>query len=525
MMQLRSDVTARALSIPEIVQTILANLDVLESSDKRLLSTLRPDCQAALARAAQVCRHFSSPVLDILWKRMRSIIPLLRVGGIFVEESNPYQSHSEFPSHLWNRLEAYARRVKSLGDYYPPVIDDRIIIRIAQHLRGKCLLPMLETLAYTLCHHIQLLISPSLRNIYINYPRLPHPPEIWWVLDFLHALKTDSPLLERFACFGPWPCKIPSLLSGLKHLRSMRFHVCVAIEDHDLTAALSLPQLTELKLHASSSQPQIPRPIQVKTYSSRSLMVTANALTTADILSHLKATPLENLEIALIPAANGSPGQPSRLRDCLAHIPSWSGSLHTFAMEYSAASCIEPQNTAPLSRLLHPLRRAPQLQSLQIFYPHGISPSDADYLELSLAWPQLQFLALAFAPAGSKPRATFLTLQQFATRCPNLRSLAIHLDLSTLPPSPLIASHQLQYLYIYGPVGCSEPEVLARYLDALFPNLHSTVETNIKVPRWLSGEGRDREEWTKVEKLRKLCQTARKDDAERRRLAEICSLA
>lgn len=102
----------------------------------------------------------------------------------------------------------------------------------------------------------------------------------------------------------------------------------------------------------------------------------------------------------------------------------------------------------------------------------------------------------------------------------HLQTLSVHPDLST---SPLIASHQLRYLYIYGsPVTCSKPEVLARYLDALFPNLHFTLETNIKVPRWHTGDGADREDWTKVEKLRKLLQAARTDDAERCRLAEIC---
>lgn len=518
-----NDATSRALGIPEIVQTIFATMEIETphvSALSESASTLDVDSKIALGRAAQVCRNFSSAALDVLWKNMRTIVPLLLMLGLVKRADGRYSLQQEFPSYQWARLEAYARRIRRLADDTPPDIDELVVIRIVQHMRGKCLLPMLQSLSYTFSPHIHLLISARLRNIAIHGDRILEV-ERWRVADFFHALTIDVPLLERVKFTGTWIQNVPSIVAELQHLHTITLRGAI-LNQQSLAAVLSLPQLSLLVLQFYSPQPRLPPPSELKTSSLRHIVLIGDPLIVSDILSHLTMSPLTQIEIGLHLLRRSSLEE--SFRGCTRDILSWSESLILFdltCLSYPSL-IVATDDLIPLNNVLKPLQKLQKLRSLRVQYPHGLQgPSDKDYLELALACPRIRWLSLVFIPETSTPLATFLTLHHFATQCPYLDHLAVHVDLSTLPASPLITSHPLRELHIHAPLPVTcDPGVLARYLDALFPDLDPLFD-NVKAPEWHTNGSQDRLEWAKVEKYRDLFQTARMDDIERHRHVKI----
>lgn len=124
--------------------------------------------------------------------------------------------------------------------------------------------------------------------------------------------------------------------------------------------------------------------------------------------------------------------------------------------------------------ILEPLYGAHGVEEITIELSHlDFDISDDDFLQGSLAWPNLQnFTFTGSQRTGRSYSASFKSLLHFAENCSRLTSLCLELNMMALPPAAQSPGppHKLSSLKL-GTTNGRDSMHLARLLDGLFPNL------------------------------------------------------
>jgi hypothetical protein len=91
--------------------------------------------------------------------------------------------------------------------------------------------------------------------------------------------------------------------------------------------------------------------------------------------------------------------------------------------------------------------------------------------DMARAWPNL--VRLRLSDESVPPIMTLASLRAFATHCPELFSIGLTFDATTLPPSsddqPLVQKKLLSLQVFYSPI--SSPALVGRFLAGIFPNI------------------------------------------------------
>ncbi|KZT08376.1 uncharacterized protein LAESUDRAFT_748894 [Laetiporus sulphureus 93-53] len=148
----------------------------------------KPD-RVALARAARVCKAFSDAALDVLWRRLDSIVPLLALFSSFIrvpmddnkvvdehdERNHIYTICGETSNDDWTRFGSYAKRVRAVS-CDPCRVEQSLFFYLSHRNFGRPLLPLVREIEW---HAVDIimdasvltLVAPSLRRLTINFSR------------------------------------------------------------------------------------------------------------------------------------------------------------------------------------------------------------------------------------------------------------------------------------------------------------------------------------------------------------------
>ncbi|KAI1788325.1 hypothetical protein LXA43DRAFT_950185 [Ganoderma leucocontextum] len=145
--------------------------------DTRNITELRQSYRAALVSSAVACRTLSHYALDVLWRELDHIYPLLKILPNYKNiDLQSMFCGAILPEH-WTRFQLYADRVRTMG--HPPregVIHKSVWLLLATRCSGSPLIPRLRKLVASELRVSEtsalfLLVSPTLRVIDISFER------------------------------------------------------------------------------------------------------------------------------------------------------------------------------------------------------------------------------------------------------------------------------------------------------------------------------------------------------------------
>ena len=497
----------------------------------------------SLCNAALTCKDFVDAALDALWEEMGSLVPLLKLVPALQVKEEPYVCANvhillyyiydlnfclyqflsgDVSQADWERLQYYSRKVKYFiaapPDTHDPEVHPSTYIRIAQLQSSSPLFPSLRRLYYELSDsrsisHIFLFLSPLLDSFELHDIR---GFENTIVGPFLATL--SSQILSRIVLHNGRMTtdNFKQSIVHFKQLRSLELSDAVLMTDFVSWEVLgTLPSLENLTLKAmdpASHPAHAPENSNTQSGSPKyfvaleSLSVTGSFSLIQHLLGFIDSPWLKSIN--LYPVTTGShvhfnhDHEPEELfTPSIAIVASkWSQSVNNLVISASEFGDSPVQNYA-LSKCLKLLTGLHELQTFQL-KRWKMGNMEDDVKRLVMSWPKLKSLKLL--PFNIKP-FPLSTLRIIAESCPELRTLGIRLDTSTLPPFDTSTTkslrHNLEVLKV-GPSVTTQTSLdcqihATRFLDLIFPYLKS-----IKIYR-------EDVHWSGISDLLRLCQNAR----------------
>ncbi|KAI9068829.1 hypothetical protein FKP32DRAFT_109788 [Trametes sanguinea] len=470
-----------------------------------------------LASCALVCRAWSGPASQVLWRVLDSLHPLWALlAGLnfppsakglteFWEIVDPEEFVKQIAtneSERWQRFLHRATHVREIGVASCGEAELALIRAILLYNGGKTFLPTLHTLSWR--HNfppdttLLSFVSPYLKGLELSttrsrqfspfgYASTPAPDNDYTQSEPLFAgLPAASPNLSRLVVSSrhlPGSVLLPHLPRFLRMRELLLFGSLCSLAPSDVLGILeAMPELEVLS--APLRDYDMPEHA-ASTTSLQDLRVNGAARDLAGFLSRgLHAPSLHTLMITI----DGNTYTASH-QHCITALSNlrFASSLRklrlitqTYDDETQAQLPIPfyPTVIQPLSALRH--LEALDLRILNTLF----RVSEEDLLAVAQAWPRLRSLALAYVPVSTVP--PLRALRHFAEHCPDLRELTLtKLDLSEIanledhvpttlasrPPHPL---QQLELRVTWGVTPAVDDKAakdIARFLDALFPNI------------------------------------------------------
>jgi hypothetical protein len=408
----------------------------------------------------------------------------------------------------WERLQYYSRKVKS---FMFRNIDDPLwqvhpstYFRIAQ-LQSSALFPSLRHLHYNLSNstisdsHIFFFLSPLLDSLeLINIKGF----ESTIVGPFLATL--SSQMLSRIVVrSGRMSVDIlKNSFVHFKQLRSLELSDAVFMSDFGLLEVLgTLPSLENFTLKAIDPESHPAHAPEISNSRSEgpkyfdaleSLCVTGSFFLIQHLLGFIDSPWLKSIKV--FPIINRRNEYEDSFTPSMTIIASkWSQSLEDLVISTSSS-----RMTYRTAAILKCSMLLADFHEMQTFYMGWkMENADDDVRHLVMSWPKLRTLNLLQAPISLS------TLRIIAENCPELHSLQIPLDTSTIPPfdtSSKRLSHNLEVLTMWR-VNPSQTALkrqieVSRHLDLIFSHLKSIIV--------------DDDNWADICDLIKLCQDVRR---------------
>ncbi|KAF8549085.1 hypothetical protein OG21DRAFT_639372 [Imleria badia] len=478
--------TCNALMVPDLFYTVL----------DRFHPEFDPMERQALVALAQTCSAFSEPALDRLWRKLRSLEPLIRCYTTADQVDNAITpTASEFTV-----IDRYACRIREL------VINDSASVCFLQctSMRASCLLPNLMALEWNPSHlpaHapvilIQKLLSPTLVSLkatlteadvatiisfFDNYPFLGRnlrSVEIWFS-DGAHSAATAQALsraicsqkaLEKARLGSPIDDVTLRYLSALPTLKVLRVSLAEhATPSFSPTGLLfcSVEELefttTDLDLVTNLLQPDQTFHSFCLNYRARLTSKAAGTLFNV-LTSRSNTKPLQQLTLS--------------------------------AQDLTHPLSVDQMTTeAPRYRLtydtLTPLMVFGSLRCLQITWGEQISLDDDEVANLARSWPLLQTCHFNCDRGGEYPPflvkyPTLRGLLSLVTSCPELESVCLPIDATHVPEIEEVepCPHIECLFFPESPIDEALPvaEFLFQYfpcmtiLDATFKRMPGTID-------------------------------------------------
>ncbi|KAJ7635465.1 hypothetical protein DFH06DRAFT_1435963 [Mycena polygramma] len=444
----------------------------------------------ALYSLAQVCRGFSEPALDNIWKTQDTLTNVLAcmpedLWDVFGNGSSSHLvARRAIEPDDWDRFHVYARRVKNLS--FSDYTDNRaawlpVFRMLAVWFPGdqKCMFPNLRSLKWGIFlplsfPYVRLFLWPRLEAITLDGLATEA------VLALLLTLPERCPLLKYVKLWThPLPHTLTSppismMIRGLMRLESL--HVGTI----DQSAFEHLAQLPTLKYLTIRAPSFIPSP-------------SPDALRLPGLLDAMLPHPptpeaMTSLLTLLVERCD---------RTALAHL-----SLDILSARPLPLATRPPPPTPIPFTILQSLFCFGNLRHVDIAPPAGFDLDDVAVDALARAWPRLQRLQLPVYRQRS-PRVTLCGLRSIARHCRDLVFLAVPFDALTVPeedaPSAAERGKMLRTLGVEDS-SLVDPPAVAAYLYALFPNVDEVLTGGLH--RGDDGwRARARELWTQVEQL------------------------
>ncbi|KAF8137202.1 hypothetical protein EV363DRAFT_654129 [Boletus edulis] len=399
----------------------------------------------ALASLARTCRAFSEPSFDCLWRKLRSLEPLIRCYTTVDDMQNAIPpTSSQFA--IINR---YSHRVREV------TISESTSVRFLQctSMRPSCLLPNLMVLhwdSFGLPPHIpiiliQRLLSPTLVSLTATLAEADGAT----LLSFLDNYPQLCPNLKsvQFSFLAGHSATIIQALSRAICSQNTLENVILyaPVDDKALEHLSMLPSLKVLTVTLSErSRPRtrsiLPtdplfRNVEVLEFKTSDLDLVTNLLRPRDQIFHtFRLHHHKRLTSKSVVTFLDVLASRSRTRSLQGFTFSSSDFSHPVPVDQMASE-------APRYRLsyetLQPLMVFGSLRFLDIEWSEQISLDDDEVAKLARSWPLLQVFKLYCGRGGYPPFSTkyptLLGLLSLVTCCPKLHTVSLPLDATQVP--------------------------------------------------------------------------------------------
>ncbi|KDQ58323.1 hypothetical protein JAAARDRAFT_192910 [Jaapia argillacea MUCL 33604] len=432
-----------ALRISEIVHEICGHLDPDSS----------PTWRSDLASMAVCCRSFQEPALEVLWRDMEDVEPLLRLipdlQMLYVHRGGSWaRSYTIATTQMtpidWERFDYYARRVRSIDHKLDHSLCYDIFTQLASQRRGP-LLPRLVEFAWSFLRGTRITVvelrpllaftSPPLRSLTLNGGEgtgmddesWRHDVEFIQLLDqFVHSM----PLLEELVLSGNLATLHVEFSRRLPNLRIIGVFPSEthwSLQEEGICSMASLQHLHSLSLLRCcvyrDSLPDTPSPIGFS--SLENLFLSESKLTSLIyILDGLPVGRIQSIE-AYTNADDPNEDEPrSLLIPVFERLSRFATSLTTLDLVLFARVYPSPADgSSNLMTFLGPLLSLRLLKFVHLGFDvapeDGLIWADADIQRVACAWPHLVDVNFKIRTEGSSLSA----LQSFIDRCPDLEGL------------------------------------------------------------------------------------------------------
>jgi len=450
-----------------------------------------------LAGLARVCRAFSEPALDMLWKVLPCVMPLFNLLRIETRGSALLFVDGAISDYDWSRFRHYAHRVRKLMAICPShnhEFDPSVPSELLRRSEKQPLLPYLLQLA---CPYP--LLSAFTSGSLIALAIMAIAP--YSTLDqLLGAVALEAPqlqclILNSRASASPESSELNSV-EHLKHLRMLRMYDSVSALS--VSALATLPNLVDLSISldtamvddlATTAQFPVLQRLTIRDGSISSVMHVLKAAITSP---HFRSLTIGDTfrPLTLPPGTWRQFWQ--RLGDVL--VPERVRSLLRLNVKckVDVGAEVHP-NVATLMELIRPLLSLSQLEDVALILGGlRVRFSVDDMRALASAWPRLLEFDLVHDNLINRPSVSMRALLEFARHCPRLQTLKMSsLDVAALRAEELeglpTLSHGLKVLDLYSDwqgLSMAEKMQCARFLDRIFPNIQEcTCEGDLSVPR------------------------------------------
>ncbi|KAJ6546195.1 hypothetical protein DFH09DRAFT_1171453 [Mycena vulgaris] len=449
--------------------------------------------RTSLLAAALTCKGFYPIALEILWRTLDNLTPLLKLLPSFTALDGVYTLFRTITSADWGQFDKYAdyvRRVVHRTNSPSIEIHPSVYVAISV-LHPRPILPNLKSVVFPAsesrsspnpCPDNILFAVPTLLEVELSSPALSKA----FIATFLATLGGTSPNLSSLRICGQSFIVLQRTLSSLAQLKMLDLaNMSDTVSAGALLCIAALKHLHSLSIDLSSPSPvmlvSVPeRPGDDRFPALKSLHIRFNR--PRSVTEFFTFIPTGRLLHTLTINAQSLPAfhpvpQSDIIDAIFREIPSrWASSLQYLEL-----------SNFPLFTRNH-LHQLLKLDNLRTFRLRNIMvPITAtDIPVVASAWPYIRACSLPLTtgiPIGS--------LHHFAKHWPELTELEIKIATVNLPPftTTPVYSHALRTLDL-GDSPCSGENIrpLSRHLDRLFPKL-----------RFLRASGPDKSRWEEVE--------------------------
>ncbi|TFK31194.1 hypothetical protein BDQ12DRAFT_246870 [Crucibulum laeve] len=468
---------SQVLQLQEALELIFEHLGPFSNTD----SANRTLSRQYLLWAVQTCRTWSEPALNVLWRELDSLYPLLLLIPSLKLVKGTYVLDGPIEDNDILRFDSYACRVRYLSFRLPvdvnPVAPHVYLVLQKLH-RSAPLLPGLLKVHFPNVDRKFVDVSGAflfletttvtcieLDNVGIDFEEFTRP--------FLAASARYIPNLKRLILRGQCSAEVLSYVTKCKKLQYLDLHPGIYISGDIFEDLGKLPLLTELKLDIGSGQPPTTHSHRYRNTAPsvlfqelRNLRIIGSPVSIARFLAHYfvpKDLRTLQLEFTVDPF-NGD--WMDSWRHCFDLISSMASLRSLVVMESAASHVLSCALIAPLSKLKN-------LEHLELSVTSLLATDNEirDFVA-SLANLRVLFLPIQSVEAS----LSFTSLQHISTSCPKLEQLQLSLmaDCDAPPVPDVINDHPLKDLTVAGPKSSwsiRQHVQISRFLDALFPEL------------------------------------------------------
>ncbi|KDQ50271.1 hypothetical protein JAAARDRAFT_42268 [Jaapia argillacea MUCL 33604] len=432
-----------------------------------------------LANSMICCRSWFLPAAKVLWRDMKSPIPLFRILPSFTMTNGVYVMNKLPSPQEWDRLKEYATLINSLdhrGLNYQ--VDPSVYLVLSQLAGMEPLLPSIRHLSwlYPVAGSL-LFLSPSLRQVNlctsIQISRTATPTR-------------DPSSLQGDQIVALFLSRLASVALGIEKLDIVGFM------HHPVNHIAAFPTLRELSVDSMGGHrlfnllPEIQslRKLSMNVNdlgaentliagtlpSLESLILRGGILKMGLVLQRLTLPCVETIKLS----GHGTT-TPSDLRLCLVKVPALAKYF-----ELTTTLAGPDQTSVNILHAIEPLLRLKHVREVTVHFMVGelqtrtlLRLSDADAESMASSWPHLKRFSLRYNPPYVTPTFGFLTT--LARLCPALEALDLNFDATILPSRAdvPILSHPLRDLYVPTNAKVTDPRQTAYLLNRLFPELDS----------------------------------------------------
>ncbi|KAG6887597.1 hypothetical protein C0995_014131 [Termitomyces sp. Mi166 len=434
---------------------------------------------ADLYHASLVCKTFFLPAVDILWRSMDSLIPILELLPTMKKIDNVYMLTGEVkPEHIY-RLRMYSSRIRkfTLTEFTQPQIAPFTLLHIAS------LFPEIPHLLCSSAHALSLPTPSLLLTNGLKRFELTNVTDtaVHVIKPFLCTLQARVPKLEHLVLRDALASDTLSVIPGFHCLLSLEF---VGNMDSVLFSQIvTLPELRKLVMNVTDSTPvDAPRTTNIVGLKRlETLHITGSGATVEACILQLEGGSL--VDVAITIQSRLSQTSPEEWIELDSETPDLSveKSLSAMSNRWPTLRSLRvvmdesPGEFGASKMALNAIKKFTSLENLHI----GPPLEAAELLDLAAKLSNIVMLRV-------ETRESSLDLgflSSMVKMYPRLSSLNIKFGSCKTPPvsvAPSSASPQLKSLIIStGDMADFQKAVhVGEYLDKVFPRLQSIeIET------------------------------------------------